>query len=182
MARATAQKSQQSFGGGIKHTKTAQKEKLSRREQERRKKDAVDRTEKSGSGQIRKPEPSRGTSPTKSGVQDGRISKPASARPTYKGTLGMSTKNDRPRQEKKSRFDDYLGTDEEDNSDIEDDGVDGYESSDMEGGFDDVEAEEQAASRAARVDDARELALENQLKREKEDRRQRLQALANKRK
>ncbi|RMZ79456.1 hypothetical protein DV738_g3406, partial [Chaetothyriales sp. CBS 135597] len=50
----------------------------------------------------------------------------------------------------------------------------------MEAGFDDVEDEEELALRAAREDDARELALENQLKREKEERRRKLLGLAKK--
>ncbi|RMD40034.1 hypothetical protein DV735_g5106, partial [Chaetothyriales sp. CBS 134920] len=56
----------------------------------------------------------------------------------------------------------------------------GRGSSAMEAGFDDVEDEEELALRAAREDDARELALENQLKREKEERRKKLLGLVKK--
>jgi hypothetical protein len=179
MARAQAQNAPQTFGI-IKHTKATPKEKLSRREQERRNAKASARTEKSGSGAIAKTEKSRSASPTKDAVQSGRITKPGPPKSTYKGTLGLSTGRSKPRQANKSRFDDYLGTDEEDNSEIEDEGEDGYESSDMEGGFDDLEMEEAQAIRVAKQEDARELAEENRLKAEKEERRRRLAALAKK--
>ena len=53
-------------------------------------------------------------------------------------------------------------------------------SSDMEAGAFDIDEEERVALQKAKEDDARELALENKLKREKEERRKRLQALADK--
>ncbi|ETN37346.1 uncharacterized protein HMPREF1541_08337 [Cyphellophora europaea CBS 101466] len=182
MARAKAQNSVQKIGV-ITHNKAAPKEKLSKRAEQRRSEEEKARREKSGNGGPRKADGRRSASPMKNGVQEGRISK-ASTKPGYKGTLGMSAGRERPRQPKASRYDSYLGTDEEDNSDVEDedDYGDGYESSDMEGGFDDLESEEQAALRLAKADDARELALENQLKREKEERRRRLMNLAAKRK
>ncbi|RMZ89029.1 hypothetical protein DV736_g3740, partial [Chaetothyriales sp. CBS 134916] len=52
----------------------------------------------------------------------------------------------------------------------------------MEAGFDDMEGEEEYALKAAKEDDARELAYENQLKREKEERRKKLLGLAKKQK
>jgi hypothetical protein len=50
----------------------------------------------------------------------------------------------------------------------------------MEAGAFDLDEEEQRALRAAKEEDARELALETQHKREKEERRKKLLQLANK--
>jgi hypothetical protein len=182
MARAKAQNSQQKIGV-VTHQKAAPKEKLSKRAEQKKAEEDKARQTKSGNGGARRPDPRRSASPVKNGVKDGRVSKPV-PKSGYKGTMGLSNGRDRPRQPKQSRYDSYLGTDEEDNSDLEEeDGYDedGYESSDMEGGFDDLEQEETRALREAKVDDARELALENQLRREKEERRKRLMGLANKR-
>lgn len=183
MARAKAQNSQQKIGV-VTHQKAAPKEKPSRRAEQKKAEGDKIRQSKSGSGGVRKPDSRRSASPVKNGVvKDGRVSKPV-PKSGYKGTMGLSAGRDKPRQPKQSRYDSYLGTDEEDNSDLdeeEDYGEDGYESSDMEGGFDDLEQEETRALREAKADDARELALENQLKREKEERRKRLMGLANKR-
>lgn len=181
MARANAQKAPQKIGV-ITHTKTAPKEKVSRRVEDRKKGEDMLRKDKSGNGGVRRPDARRSASPLKNGGQDSRVAKPSAPRPTYKGTLGTSSGRDRPRPEKKqSRFDEYLGTDEEDNSDIGDDYGDGYESSDMEGGFDDLEREESTALRQAKLDDARELAEENAHKRAKEERRRKLTNMAAKR-
>jgi hypothetical protein len=181
MARAKALGPQQKTGI-ITHAKTAPKEKLSRRAEDRRKEEEKLRKDKSGNGGVRKPDSRRSASPVKGGVQDGRIAKPTASKPTYKGTMGMSAGRDRDRPPKKARYDQYLGTDEEDNSDLEEAGDydDGYESSDMEGGWDDLEREEALALRQAKEDDAKELALENAHKREKEERRRRLAGLASK--
>jgi len=136
----------------------------------------------------------RSASPVKKGepVKPPKIPKAAQPplhAPAYKGTMGQVQKKSREesRPKKPSRYDEYLATDDED----EDDDGDGYggrgddyysdASSDMEGGFGDVEEEERAALRAAKEDDARELALENKLKKEKLDRKQKLTAMAQKR-
>lgn len=101
--------------------------------------------------------------------------------------MGQAPKKSRDdtRQRYRNRSDQYLGTDEEDDEDgygYDDDGDEYYsdESSDMEGGFDDLEMEERVALKAAKDDDARELALENKLKREKEERKRKLAAMAKK--
>lgn len=116
--------------------------------------------------------------------------KPAAPISSYKGTAGLpsqhrsSSADLRHRGGKSaSRYDEYLGTDEEDEGDEEmvDDGYGSDASSDMEAGAFDVEEEESRALREARADDAREMALENKLKREKEERRRKLEALARKR-
>ena len=53
-------------------------------------------------------------------------------------------------------------------------------SSVMEAGVFDIDDEEQLALKQAQEEDAKELAMEKKLKREKEERRKRLQALADK--
>lgn len=179
MARAKAQNPHQKIGV-ITHTKSTPKEKLSKRAEQKKAKEDQTRKDKSGNTGVQKPDSRRSISPVKNGVQEGRVSK-ASSKPGYKGTMGISTVRKGPRPQKASRYDAYLGTDEEDNSDVdEEDGYDegGYESSDMEGGFDELEEEETKALRNAKADDAAELAYENKLREEK---RKRLMALANKR-
>src|SRR6201999_282952 len=104
---------------------------------------------------------------------------------SYKGTMGLSAGRATKPLPKRKKYDEYLGTDEEDVSDDMDgygeDEEDDYgsdASSDMEAGLDDMDAEEQRALRYAKEEDAREQALENRLKREKEvKRKQALQAL-----
>jgi SPT2 chromatin protein len=119
--------------------------------------------------------------------------KPSAPASSYKGTAGLpsihrpsSTNNKHAPVKKPPRYDEYLGTDEEDEGDesMEEDVDNGYgsdASSDMEAGAFDVEEEESKALRQARADDARELELESKLKREKEERRRKLEALAKKR-
>lgn len=119
--------------------------------------------------------------------------KPASAVSAYRGTAGLpsqhrpSSADARHKAGQKSRkYDEYLGTDEEDEVDGSgvDDEEDGYgtgASSDMEADAFDVEEEELEALRAAREDDARELKQENERKLEKEKRKRALEALARKR-
>ncbi|KAL8813703.1 MAG: hypothetical protein Q9223_000459 [Gallowayella weberi] len=110
--------------------------------------------------------------------------------PTYKGTMksGPSiantarrkdSKNDRSRSNsinpRRSR--EYESEDEEEEVDEEENGY-SDESDDMEAGFSDVEEEETAAAKAARKEDEEQLRIENQLKKEKEDRKKRLAAMA----
>lgn len=108
------------------------------------------------------------------------------AAPAYRGTMGQAPKKskDDARTKSKGRYDEYLGTDEEDeDQDGYDDEPDYYSdaSSDMmDAGFDDMDMEEREAARIAREEDARELAFENQLKKEKEERKRKLAAMAKK--
>ena len=109
--------------------------------------------------------------------------------PSYRGTMTMAPKH-LPAREKakvkpKPSRDRYLDTDEEEDGDDIDDEEEaisegGYsdESEEMEAGFDDVEDEEEEAARQAKKDDATEAAFEAKLKREKEERRKKLQQLA----
>jgi hypothetical protein len=144
------------------------------------------------SGISNRPEKRRSVSPSKR--DQPRV--PKAPRPplhapvaAYKGTMGISA--GKPRQtaaHKQNRYDEYLATDEEDNSDMEgygegeEDGYGSDQSSDMEAGAFDIDMEESRAARAAREEDAKEQALELQLKREKEERKKKLMGLASKRK
>ncbi|KAJ4515687.1 hypothetical protein HRR78_001464 [Exophiala dermatitidis] len=107
---------------------------------------------------------------------------------SYKGTMGTSSgRGQQQDRRRRKRYDEYLGTDEEDVSEgsygrDEEDDYESDASSVMEAGAFDLDEEEQRALRAAKEEDARELALEAQLKREKEERRRKLMGLANKRK
>lgn len=102
--------------------------------------------------------------------------------------MGQAAGKSRETQSRKrSRYDEYLDTDEEEGSDMEgygdeeDQGDYGSDvSSDMEAGAFELDEEETQTLRAAKEDDARELALEQRLKREKEERRKRLMGLASK--
>ena len=118
--------------------------------------------------------------------------------PSYKGTMkpdmnsrslhrkdksAVSDESDdgRPRFKKSlpSRRKDFDSEDEEAYGlDDEEDFDSGAESSDMEAGFSDVELEDERAARVAREEDERESRLLDQKKREKEDRRRRMEAIA----
>lgn len=108
-------------------------------------------------------------------------------RPAYNGTMRMQPSKPRTKPKPARRPDEYLGTDEEDNSEMgedieeeeEDYGSDAS-SGDMEAGAFDIDQEEAMASRTARLEDARELAVEKKLKAEKEERRRKLEALSKK--
>jgi hypothetical protein len=189
MARAKEAAAQRPQGqvGGIRHQTTV-KERPSKLAEKRRGEQEKLKAQKAGKDGKKIKSRSASPPPARKGDDKKDVKAPKSApRPTYKGTMGGATSHGKPYQDahaKKSRYDEYLGTDEEDDSDAEDeDGYDGYSdaSSDMEAGFDDVEGEEMAALRAAKADDARELAIENRLKKEKEERRKRLEQIAAKR-
>lgn len=124
---------------------------------------------------------------------DRKTGRPSAPKPEYKGTMGTTSRRSevvkagRPAKKPK-KYDDYLGTDEDEDSDLMDgygeDEEDDYgsdASSDMEAGAFDIDEEEQEALRTAKKEDAKELALENKLKREKEERKRKLALLANKR-
>jgi hypothetical protein len=181
--------------GVLKH-QSVQKEKVSkmaerkRQEEEKTKsvkeKPSARSTDTKGRPQIK----SRSASPAKR-TDQGKVAKTprpplhAPATSTYKGTMGKQSDRKQPPKNRR-RYDEYLGTDEEEDSDMADEGedVDDYgsdASSDMEAGAFDLEEEDQRALKHAKEEDARELALENQLKREKEEKRKKLMALAAKR-
>jgi SPT2 chromatin protein len=112
------------------------------------------------------------------------------SRPAYKGTAG-STPRGKPdekagragtRRDKPQMRDEYLATDEEDEGDYADDYDDYYsdESSDMEGGFEDMEKEEEVALKVAKEEDEEDIRQELAAKREKAERKKKLAALASK--
>ena len=199
MARARLAQEQkgQNQVGMIMH-QAASKEKMSklstrRREEDEKVKQGKAKATKQGldNGRIRK----RSTSPAKKPNESKPIKPPrpplAAPTSTYKGTMGQPAR--KPPHGAKShgkdgrrscRYDEYLDTDEEDELDddeVEDEGADGSDaSSDMEAGAFDIDEEEELALKKAKEDDARELVLETKLKREKEERRKKLQALADK--
>ncbi|KAL2856571.1 hypothetical protein BJY01DRAFT_242623 [Aspergillus pseudoustus] len=113
--------------------------------------------------------------------------RPPQPQPEYRGTAGLPSRNgDRRgqhRANKRSRMDEYLGTDEEDEGgDYANDYDDYYsESSDMEAGLDDVEEEEAAALAAARREDIEDMRAEADAKHAKLERRKKLAMLASKR-
>ena len=115
--------------------------------------------------------------------------KPQLPQPTYKGTMkpasstGAKPSSARERDAnplRKTRYDEYAATDEDDLDDIEEDEYGSDGSDDMEAGFTDVEEEETAATKAARKEDEEEARLEAKLKKEKEERRKKLEQLAKK--
>jgi protein SPT2 len=177
--------------GVIKHKQT---EKLSKKERDRLAQEAAEkaktstvRDKKTGTGSrtgssepaARKPgeQPKEKRKAVDLGYTGTARPKSKSAEPQYKGTMGLA----RPGQMRKapvvqkqaaSRYADY--------SEEELDNEEDYESdlSDMEAGMFDVEEEEELALREAKKDDAREKALENELKRQKQERKTKLAALA----
>lgn len=194
MKEKQAQGAPQSQIGLIKH-QASNREKISKVAERRRQEEDKAKAGKEKPGgrtATGKLEKSRSVSPAKKS-DPSKMSKPARgplhAPPSYKGTMGTaSSRTKQQAQRKRRRYDEYLGTDEEEDSEMDDDGRDEEDdygsdaSSDMEAGAFDIDQEEQKALRQAREDDAAELALENQLKREKEERRKRLMSLASKRK
>ncbi|KAL4783985.1 hypothetical protein BJX76DRAFT_328341 [Aspergillus varians] len=112
--------------------------------------------------------------------------RPAPPQSEYRGTANLPSRyGDRKAQSranKRSRMDEYLGTDEEDEGEFAD-GYDDYfsESSDMEAGLGDVEKEEAAALAAARREDEEAIRAEAAAKQEKLERRKKLAMLASKR-
>ena len=103
---------------------------------------------------------------------------------TYKGTMRRPDPAAAREKEKQKRLKDdkYSGyVSWSDLDDAEDDEPVDYESdvsSDMEGGFDDMEREEMSALRAAKKEDQEALEEEDRLKREKLERKRKLQQLS----
>ncbi|EAU34892.1 predicted protein [Aspergillus terreus NIH2624] len=186
--------------GMFKH-QAVPKEKLSKLERKKREMEAKAK----GKDPRLSKKPGVGSSASAARPGDGKLAKKreheelsykGTARPTtspavpeYRGTAGLpprrdpNSRKDRAGAGRRSRLDEYLGTDEEDEGDLVDDYDDHYSdaSSDMEGGFNDVEEEEAAALAAARREDEEEWRAELAAKREKEERRKKLAALASRR-
>ena len=106
--------------------------------------------------------------------------------PAYKGTMNPASVTAKAKEKAAAqtarRTNEYAGTDDDldEEDELEDDGsgYDDDESDDMEAGFMDVEEEETTATIAARKEDEEEAKLEAKLKREKEDRKKRMEELA----
>ena len=107
--------------------------------------------------------------------------------PAYKGTMNPASVTARAKEKAAAqtarRGNEYAGTDDDldDEDDMQEDDDYGYdedESDDMEAGFLDVEEEETAATLAARKEDEEEAKLEAKLKRDKEERKRRMEELA----
>jgi len=177
--------------GVIKHKQT---EKLSKKERERLAQEAAEKAKASAVKKVgngartgsAEPGPQRpGEQPKEKrkvvdlGYTGTARPKAKSAEPQYKGTMGlprpgqvrkpMGAQKEAPRY---SRYADYSDEDLDEEEDYESD------LSDMEAGLDDVEEEEEMALREAKKDDAREKAIENELKRQKQERKHKLSALA----
>ena len=106
--------------------------------------------------------------------------KPGASRPASRPS-GASSSRDRDRFQYRgsSRRDRYVSEEEEDEEMEEE--VDYYsDESDMEAAAFEVDEEEEAAARIARKEDAEALAEENRLKREKLEKKRRLEAMAKK--
>jgi hypothetical protein len=113
---------------------------------------------------------------------------PSSQAPTYRGTASLPARRgaDDTRRRgqssygKRSRTNEYLGTDEEDEGDYTNDYDDYYsdESSDMEAGLNDMEDEEATTLATARREDEEEWRAEAAAKKAKMERRNKLAALA----
>jgi SPT2 chromatin protein len=191
-AKATQKRRTQSEVGLIKHQATS---KVRMSKSERRKQEEGEKATKAKLGK----QPQHNSKVEKRARFDPKkrpessykgTAKPAPPISSYKGTAGLPSKHRTSSTDNKhkggkapAKYDEYLGTDEEDEGDesVVDVEYGSDASSDMEAGAFDVEEEESKALREARADDAREIALENKLKREKEERRRRLEALAKKR-
>ena len=131
----------------------------------------------------------RSHSPMKRPTSSSKIEKPPrerAPRPVYNGTMRMQPSKPRIKPKPARRQDEYLGTDEEDNSEMAEEDIEEEDygsdasSEDMEAGAFDIDQEEAVAARTARLEDARELAVEKKLKADKEERRRKLEALSKK--
>lgn len=107
--------------------------------------------------------------------------KPGASRPASRPSAGASSSRDRDRFQYRgsSRRDTYVSEEDEDEEMEEEVGYYSDES-DMEAAAFEVDEEEEAAARIARREDAEALAEENSLKREKLEKKRRLEAMAKK--
>lgn len=101
---------------------------------------------------------------------------PAAASAARPGASSALKKKPQPAKDRYAGYANWSDLDDEDLED-EEDGYGSDGSSDMEGGIWDVEREEAEALKAAKFEDAKELAEENRLKKEKEERRKKLAAM-----
>ncbi|KAK4540775.1 hypothetical protein LTR36_008852 [Oleoguttula mirabilis] len=177
-------------GGGIKHKAV---EKLSRRERERIRDEALAQQKAARKGQLAQANRSKSGTPNgaaKPSLREkvpestykGTMKKAVVEPVAYKGTMGKVRSGPQPAPKKgraQDKYGGYASWSDLDDAEEEPDEPDDYDSEDdMEGGFDDLEAEETAALRVARKEDQQALEEEEQLKREKLERKKRLEALS----
>lgn len=178
--------------GGITHKPV---EKLSRRERERLREEARIQQKRGkkgyplpGSDRSRSGTPSGTTkeaSLQKKSVPDTLskgIMKKAHEPLSYKGTMRVAgtAKNAPKRGQPQDKYGGYASWSDLDDAEDQEEGeaYDSDDSEDMEGGFDDLEAEENAALRLAKKEDQEALEEEQRLKQEKLERKRKLEALA----
>jgi hypothetical protein len=193
-AKASQEASKVAAASGIKH-KPKPVERISRREREKMQKGAAQEAQKARKSgkpapadRNRPANPGEGQSSTQKKAQEtsykGTMKKAAEPL-AYKGTMRAgetAQPRAKPAMKKGMGQDRYGGyASWSDLSDAEDepneDEYDSAASSDMEGGFDDMEREETAALRAAKREDQEALAEEERHRREKLERKKKLQAL-----
>ncbi|KAF2151320.1 hypothetical protein K461DRAFT_322585 [Myriangium duriaei CBS 260.36] len=187
--------------GQIKHQKTTEKERLSRKEKERQAAEAAAAAKKDPKPKMAsKATVARGATSQTSRVKSPDAKKrkieveykgtmrPVAAKPAYTGTMrtgDASVKrahtgfnNGRSSKPPSYRYaEDY---DDEEEDEEEDEDMDDYDSasSDMEAGMDEIDTEEMFSSRLAKKEDEEALREENELKRQKLERKRKLEALA----
>lgn len=183
---------ERNVGGGITHKPA---EKLSRKERERLREEA-----RMQHNRVRKGYPRPGIDRSRSGTPAGPAkvsalqmkpgaessSKGIMKKPheplSYKGTMrvGGSPKPAAKRGQPQDKYGGYASWSDLDDAEDQEEGeaYDSDESDDMEGGFDDLEAEESAALRMAKKEDQEALEEEQRLKQEKLERKRKLEALA----
>jgi len=178
--------------GGIKHKAV---EKLTRKERERLREEAAAKDKAAKKGQLGQVDRSRSGTPNGAVKPDmlkkapapetsykGTMKKqqPAPDLPLYRGTMRAAGSAPKPPPKKGQAQDKYGGYASWSDLDDAEDEEEGYDESDddMEGGFDDMEAEENAALRAARKEDQEALEEEERLKREKLARKKKLMELS----
>lgn len=189
-AKAAQEAAKAAGSSTIKHKPV---ERLSKRERARLAEDAA-RQQKAGgkAGKLAATDRSRSGTPVEA---KGGIKK--AAEPTYKGTMkkqverqeftykgtarkaepGAPKVKTAATKARESKYNGYVSWSDLDEA--EDDEEEGYDSeSDMDAGFDDMESEEQMALAAAKKEDQEALAEEEAHKREKLERKRKLQALS----
>jgi hypothetical protein len=107
------------------------------------------------------------------------ISYKGTARPSNaSGPAGKSTGLAAKAKPKKMDSYGYADWSDLEDEELEDDEDDGYESPDMEGNLWELEEEEQRALKVAKEEDAKALAEEAELKRQKEERKRKLESMS----
>lgn len=177
-------------GAGIVHKpaeRLSKKDRLRMREEAlaQRKAGKAGQPDRSRSGTPLGAKSSTITSHSKDMIFKGTAKKKTAVPLSYKGTMraeGTAAKAAPPK--KGAPKDEYGGyaswSDLDDAEDLDEEEEEDYgsDSDDMEGGFDDLQAEEMAALRAAKKEDDEALEEEARLKKEKMERQRRLQALS----